>query len=136
MCFDDAHLESSWNPWSSIPEEFNLGEALTRGQVLAGRGGEVAIHWENAARASRSFSYSELDVASSRLASSLQRLGLDRGDRVFLRLPVGERPECGKVGPLDYPAQSRPLRVLGDGDRERALSVAAAAGDRRSGGRS
>ena len=30
--------------------------------------------------------YSELDAAS-RLASSLQRLGLKRGDRVFLRLP-------------------------------------------------
>ena len=46
MCFDDSPVRSSWNPWSSIPPEFNLGEALTRGQVEAGRGGKVAILWE------------------------------------------------------------------------------------------
>jgi acetyl-CoA synthetase len=47
----------------------------------------VAILWENAAHASRSLSYSELDAVSSRLASSLAVLGVKRGDRVFLRLP-------------------------------------------------
>ncbi len=87
MCSDNPPVESTWNPWSSIPEEFNLGEALTHGQVLAGHGDAVAVQWENAAHASRSLSYSELDAATSRLASSLQRLGLKRGDRVFLRLP-------------------------------------------------
>src|SRR5271166_6224249 len=87
MCFDDSPVRSSWNPWSSIPPEFNLGEALTRGQVEAGRGGKVAILWENAAQASRSLAYSELDAVTSRLASSLARLGVKRGDRVFLRLP-------------------------------------------------
>ena len=73
--------------WSVIPPEFNLGAALTHEQVEAGRGGKVAILWENAARASRSLSYSELDAVTSRLASSLGRLGVKRGDRVFLRLP-------------------------------------------------
>ena len=87
MCFDDSPVRSSWNPWSLIPPEFNLGEALTRGQVEAGRGGKVAILWENAAQASRSLAYSELDAVTSRLASSLARLGVKRGDRVFLRLP-------------------------------------------------
>jgi acyl-coenzyme A synthetase/AMP-(fatty) acid ligase len=87
MCFDDPQAGSDWNPWSSIPPEFNLGEALTRTQVEAGRGGKVAILWENAAHASRSLSYSELDALSSRLASSLAGLGVQRGDRVFLRLP-------------------------------------------------
>src|SRR5262249_33287341 len=53
----------------------------------AGRGGKAAILWENAAHASRSLSYSELDAGSSRLASSLAALGVRRGDRVFLRLP-------------------------------------------------
>ncbi len=78
---------SDWNPWSVIPPEFNLGTALTRGQVAAGRGGKPAILWENAAQASRSLSYSDLDAATNRLASSLERLGVNRGDRVFLRLP-------------------------------------------------
>src|SRR5690349_11710214 len=87
MSFDDPQVGPDWNPWGPIPPEFNLGEALTRAQVEAGRGGKAAILWENAAGASRSLSYSELDAASSRLASSLAGLGVRRGDRVFLRLP-------------------------------------------------
>jgi benzoate-CoA ligase family protein len=87
MRFDDPQVGSDWNPWISIPPEFNLGEALTRAQVEAGRGEKAAILWENAAHARRSLSYSELDAGSSRLASSLAELGVQRGDRVFLRLP-------------------------------------------------
>jgi acyl-coenzyme A synthetase/AMP-(fatty) acid ligase len=87
MDSEDRRFESDWNPWGSIPREFNLGEALTRAQVEAGHGGKAAILWENAAHVSRSLSYSELDVMSSRLASSLAGLGVMRGDRVFLRLP-------------------------------------------------
>jgi hypothetical protein len=34
MCVDGPQVGSDWDPWSSIPPEFNLGEALTR----AGRG--------------------------------------------------------------------------------------------------
>jgi acyl-coenzyme A synthetase/AMP-(fatty) acid ligase len=87
MSFDYSQVWSKWDPWSSIPTEYNLGEALTRGQIRAGRGGSVALHWENAAGASRSLTYNDLDAATSRLASSLARLGVKCGDRVFLRLP-------------------------------------------------
>jgi benzoate-CoA ligase family protein len=82
-----SSVDSSWDPWRGIPEEFNLGRALTRGQVEEGRGGNAAILWENAAHASRCLTYAQLDAATSRLASSLARLGIKRGDRVFLRLP-------------------------------------------------
>jgi acyl-coenzyme A synthetase/AMP-(fatty) acid ligase len=87
MSFDYEQVWSSWNPWSVIPAEYNLGVALTRGQVDAGRGEHPALHWENAAEASRTLTYAELDALSSRLASSLARRGVQRGDRVFLRLP-------------------------------------------------
>lgn len=87
MDTEDREFESGWNPWRSIPREFNLGEALTSAQVDAGRGEKLAILWENAAHASRSLSYAELDAMSSRLASSLAGQGVQRGDRVFLRLP-------------------------------------------------
>ncbi|HEY3963222.1 MAG TPA: AMP-binding protein [Planctomycetaceae bacterium] len=87
MSFDYSRVWSNWDPWRSIPAEYNLGEALTRGQVQADRGDVVALHWENAAGASRAWTYRQLDVATSRLASSLARLGLKFGDRVFLRLP-------------------------------------------------
>jgi acyl-coenzyme A synthetase/AMP-(fatty) acid ligase len=87
MSLDDALVASSWDPWRMIPREYNLGEALTRGQVAAGHGRKPAILWENADQASRSLTYSELDAATRRLASSLTRLGVKAGDRVFLRLP-------------------------------------------------
>lgn len=87
MSFDYEKVWSSWDPWSFIPPNYNLGVALTRGQVESGRGDKPAILWENAAGAARTLTYRELDAATSRLASSLVRLGVRRGDRVFLRLP-------------------------------------------------
>jgi acyl-coenzyme A synthetase/AMP-(fatty) acid ligase len=87
MDIRESPVYSSWNPWSFIPAEYNLGWALSRGQVDAGLGDKPAILWENAAGTSRSLSYLQLDAMSSRLASSLARLGIRRGDRVFFRLP-------------------------------------------------
>jgi acetyl-CoA synthetase len=83
----DNFQAGPWDPWSFVPAEFNLGAALTQRQVAAGHGAKPAILWENVAGASRSLSYSDLDALTNRLASSLARLGVKRGDRVFLRLP-------------------------------------------------
>ncbi|MCI0738454.1 MAG: AMP-binding protein [Gemmataceae bacterium] len=80
-------LWRNWNPWAHIPEQYNLGVALTHGQVERGLGAKPALICENAAGQVRTFSYSELDVLSNRCASALARLGVMRGDRVFLRLP-------------------------------------------------
>src|SRR5262249_21679171 len=76
-----------WDPWAFIPENYNLGMALTYGQVVAGLGDRTALHWENASGQSGSYTYNQLHAASNRLAFSLKRLGIDRGDRLFLRLP-------------------------------------------------
>jgi acyl-coenzyme A synthetase/AMP-(fatty) acid ligase len=84
---DEQTLWSNWDPWAGIPRDYNLGFALTHGQVLEGRGAKWALLWENAAGACRALTYGELDTLSNRFASSLTRLGVKRGDRVFLRLP-------------------------------------------------
>jgi benzoate-CoA ligase family protein len=83
-----AKIGPEWNPWSMVPAEYNLGVALTAGQVRQGRGDKIALLWENAAGRTRSCTYAELDVLSTRFASSLDRLGVRRDDRVFLRLPT------------------------------------------------
>ena len=66
---------------------YNLGAALTQGQIQQGHGNKTALLWENAAGRCKSFTYGELETLTNRLASSLARRGVRRGDRVFLRLP-------------------------------------------------
>lgn len=75
------------NPWAEIPQRYNLGHALTRGNVELGRGQQICLSWENSAGEERQFTYAQMDEASSRFASALSRLGVARGDRVLLRLP-------------------------------------------------
>jgi acetyl-CoA synthetase len=107
------------DPWRLIPPAYNLGVALTADQVRHGNGAKVALLWENATGATQSFTYAQLDALSSRLASSLDRLGVKQGDRVFLRLP--NIPEfyitalaIAKVGAVFIPSstQFREAEVL------------------------
>ena len=77
----------TWDPWSFIPNNYNLGVALTRDQVALGRGDKAALLWENAGGQTRALTYGQLDALTSRLASSLRGLGVREGARVFLRLP-------------------------------------------------
>jgi acyl-coenzyme A synthetase/AMP-(fatty) acid ligase len=87
VALDYDTLCRTWNPWAFIPPEYNLGVALTRGQVQRGLGDKPALFWENAAGQARALTYRQLDALSDRLASSLARLGVRRADRIFLRLP-------------------------------------------------
>ncbi len=87
MAPDYEELCRTWDPWAFIPAEYNLGVALTRAQVERGLGDKPALLWENASGRARTLTYRQLDALSDRLASSLTRLGVRRGDRVFLRLP-------------------------------------------------
>jgi acyl-coenzyme A synthetase/AMP-(fatty) acid ligase len=89
MALDYEHLCRTCDPWKGIPPAYNLGVALTHGQVV--QGGKPAILWENAAGQERMLTYGQLDLLTNRFASSLQKLGVGKGDRVFLRLP--NRPE-------------------------------------------
>jgi len=84
---DYDELCRTWNSWSFVPPSYNLGVALTHGQVLQGRGDKLALLWENAAGRTRALSYAQLDDLTNRLAGSLRQLGVRPGDRVFLRLP-------------------------------------------------
>lgn len=80
--------DATWDPWSVIPRQYNLGAALTRGQVDRGLADKTALLWENQAGASHALTYRQLDVLSNRFASALAKLDVGRGDRVFLRLPI------------------------------------------------
>jgi acyl-coenzyme A synthetase/AMP-(fatty) acid ligase len=87
MSTDYNALCRTWHPWSFIPADYNLGTALTQGQMVQGNGNKTALFWEDAAGESRSFTYRDLNALSNRFAGCLRLLGIARGDRVFLRLP-------------------------------------------------
>ncbi len=87
MITDYETTHRTWNPWSTIPDRYNLGMDLTFGQMKHGHADKVALHWENSLGAKRSITYRQLDQWSTRLAWSLADLGIGRDDRVFLRLP-------------------------------------------------
>ena len=84
---DYQRLCRETDPWASIPARYNLGHALTRGNVDAGLGSKICLRWENSRGETRRFTYAEMDEASSRLASALARKGVKPDDRVLLRLP-------------------------------------------------
>jgi acetyl-CoA synthetase len=82
-----TRAEQRFDPWAGIPARYNLGVALTRGNVEAGRGERLCLTWENSSGHSRQITYAEMDELSSRFASVLEKLGVQRGQRVLLRLP-------------------------------------------------
>ncbi len=71
--------------------------------VEAGRGDKVAYHWEGEPGDTRTITYAELLSEVSRFANSLKSLGVDRGDRVAIYMPmIPELPvamlACARIG--------------------------------------
>jgi acetyl-CoA synthetase len=65
----------------------NIGfEALDR-PVREGRGAQVALHWLGVEGAQRRITYDELRRQANRFANAIKRLGLVRGDRLFVLAP-------------------------------------------------
>jgi acyl-coenzyme A synthetase/AMP-(fatty) acid ligase len=112
MALDYEELCRTWDSWKFIPAYYNLGASLTNAQVRAGRAAKPAILWESASGQTCALTYRQLDALTNRLASSLQRLGVRLGDRVFLRLP--NRPEfytaalaAAKLGAVFIPSSTQ-----------------------------
>ncbi|MBL8286437.1 MAG: acetate--CoA ligase [Rubrivivax sp.] len=101
-------VEPNWRPgaaaasafsWQAVRERLaglpggglNIGfEALDR-PVREGRGAHVALHWLGAEGGEQRITYDELRRLANRFANAVARLGLQRGDRLFVLAP--RRPE-------------------------------------------
>ena len=71
--------------------------------VAAGRGDKVAYHWEGEPGDTRTITYAELTAEVCRFANVLKSLGVQRGDRVNIYLPmIPELPvamlACARIG--------------------------------------
>jgi acetyl-CoA synthetase len=99
--------ELASRPYLSIPAEFNIARAIVDRHVAAGRGAKVAAWFDD-----RSYTYAELRELSNRFANVLRGLGVQRGDRVMLRLGTNLHAMVAILGTLKLGAVVIPSSFL------------------------
>jgi acetyl-CoA synthetase len=83
--------------------ELNVAYNCVDRHVAAGRGSKVAYHWEGEPGDSRTITYAELQTEVNKAANALIELGVRKGDRVAIYLPmIPELPismlACARIG--------------------------------------
>jgi acetyl-CoA synthetase len=68
--------------------QLNVSENCLDRHVAAGRGNQVAFHWEGEPGDSRTITYAQLLAEVQRFANVLRTLGVRKGDRVNIYLPM------------------------------------------------
>ncbi len=102
-------------PWTTVLEwdvpyakwfvggKLNISENCLDRHVRAGKGARVAYHWEGEPGDARTVTYAELLAETQRCANALRSLGVGRGDRVAIYMPmIPELPvamlACARIG--------------------------------------
>jgi acetyl-CoA synthetase len=102
----DTVLE--WTPpharWF-VGGQLNVADNCLDRHIEAGHGDQVAFHWEGEPGDTRSLTYAQLRDEVGRCANALQQLGVGKGDRVNIYLPmVLELPvamlACARIGAI------------------------------------
>jgi acetyl-CoA synthetase len=83
--------------------ELNVAYNCVDRHVAAGRGSKVAYHWEGEPGDSRTITYADLQTEVNKTANALIELGVRKGDRVAIYLPmIPELPismlACARIG--------------------------------------
>src|SRR4051812_46533050 len=102
----DWHTVCDWQlPFAQwfLGGELNVAYNCLDRHVEAGRGDKVAFHWEGEPGDTRTITYRDLLEEVSRFANVLKGLGVERGDRVAIYMPmVPELPiamlACTRIG--------------------------------------
>ena len=94
---DLVHWDREWEticewdlPYSKwfVGGQLNVSYNCLDRHVLAGRGDKVAIHWEGEPGDTRTVTYSDLLTDTKKFANVLKSLGVVKGDRVNIYLPM------------------------------------------------
>ena len=136
------HTICEWNlPYSKwfVGGQLNVSHNCLDRHVTAGKGDKVAIHWEGEPGDQRTITYAELLAEVQRFANALKDLGVAKGDRVNIYLPM--IPEaavamlaCARIGAAHsvvfggFSAQSLTDRI---NDAEAKVLITADGGYRR-----
>ncbi len=79
----DYHQELDWFAGGKINAAYN---AVTR-HALSKKKDKIALYWENGEGKTKKFSFAELEKESNKFANVLKKLGVKKGERVFIFLP-------------------------------------------------
>jgi acetyl-CoA synthetase len=104
--FEDWHTILEWHlPFAQwfVGGKLNVAYNCLDRHVEAGRGDRVAYHWEGEPGDTRTITYAELQAEVARFANVLKGLGVAKGDRVAIYLPmIPELPvamlACARIG--------------------------------------
>src|SRR5437660_2035270 len=99
--------EFASRPYLSIPSEFNIAVAIVDRHVAAGRGAKIAAWFDG-----QPYTYAALRELSNRFANVLRGLGVQRGDRVMLRLGTNLHAMVAILGTLKLGAVAIPSSLL------------------------
>jgi acetyl-CoA synthetase len=103
----DLSRGKAWPEW--FPGGgFNYVTSALERHAHGAKRDEPAVIWEGDDESSRTLTFAELDALTNRMASALQSLGVARGDRVGIYLPmlpetVAATLACGKLGAIYVP---------------------------------
>ena len=104
--FEDFDTVLEWElPFAKwfVGGKLNMSYNCLDRHVEAGRGGKVAFHWEGEPGDTRTITYQELLEDVSKFANALKGLGVNKGDRVCIYMPmIPELPvamlACSRIG--------------------------------------
>ena len=104
--FEDFETVLEWDlPFAKwfVEGKLNISYNCLYRHVEAGRGNKVAFHWEGEPGDTRTITYSELLEEVSKFANVLKSLGVTKGDRVCIYMPmIPELPvamlACARIG--------------------------------------
>jgi acetyl-CoA synthetase len=85
------HTVCEWTPPDSrwfVGGQLNVSHNCLDRHVEAGRGDKVAIHWEGEPGDTRTITYADLLAEVQKFANVLKALGVERGDRINIYLPM------------------------------------------------
>ena len=106
--FEPFHTTLEWNkPFAKwfVGGKTNVSFNCLDVHILGGRGDRVALHWEGEPGDRRTITYAELLADVCRFANGLKQLGIQKGDRVSIYMPMV--PElavamlaCARIGAI------------------------------------